>query len=84
MGVQDPAEGGGLDLVAEAAQFALDPHYSPGRILGSQARDQPHHVVWCRWATWRFGLAPRRGDQPAVPAKQRSRRDDPMGAKRLA
>src|SRR5262245_39281543 len=55
---QDPTEGGGRDAVAEAAQFALDPHDSPGRVLGGEAQDQPHHVVWCWWAARRFGLAP--------------------------
>jgi hypothetical protein len=57
-------------------------YHSPG-ILSSDAQDQPHHIVWCRWATRGSGLAPPGGDQSAVPAQQRSRRDDPMGAKHL-
>jgi hypothetical protein len=65
------------------AQFALDPHHAPRRVLGSKAQDQPHHVVWYRWATRRFGLAPCSGDQLAVPVQQRLRGDDPVGAKRL-
>ena len=65
------------------AQFALDLHHAPRRVLGSKAQDQPHHVVWYRWATRRFGLAPCSGDQLAVPVQQRLRGDDPVGAKRL-
>jgi hypothetical protein len=83
MRAQDPTGGGGRDAVAEAAQFTLDPHDSPGRVLGSEAQDQSDYVVWCWWVARRFGLALFGGDQSAVPAQQRFRCDDAMGAKRL-
>jgi hypothetical protein len=79
-GTQDFADGRGGDPMAEATQFALDANHAPGPVLPRQAHDQGDQFVADRRTTRRLRLPPSRGDQPAVPAQQRSRRDNPVGA----
>ena len=74
--VQDRPYCAGRDLVAQSDQLTLDPPVSPARVL----RGQPEHQVpdrlpgaWPSWSAARVGPAP--GDQVAVPAQHRLRRD---------
>ena len=69
--------------MAEATQFALDANHAPGPVLPRQAHDQGDQLLADRRTARRLRLPPPRGDQPAVPAQQRSRRDNPVGAQRL-
>jgi hypothetical protein len=62
------------------AQFALDANQAPGPVLPRQVHDQGGQFVADRRTARRLRLPPPRGDQPAVPAQQRSRRDNPVGA----
>ena len=77
---QDLADGRGGGPVAEGTQLALDANHTPGPVLPRQAHDQGGQFVAGRRTTRRLRLPPPRGDQPAVPAQQRSRRDNPVGA----
>ena len=80
-GARDLADGRGGDAMSEATQLALDANHAPGPVLRRQARDQRGDLVADRRRR-RLRRATR-GDQPAVPAQQRSRRDNPVGAQRL-
>ena len=79
-GTQDLADGRGGYPMAEATQFALDANHAPGPVLPRQAHDQGDQLLAGRRTARRLRLPPQRGDQPAVPAQQRSRRDNPVGA----
>ena len=78
-GTQDLADGRGGGPMVEATQLALDANHTPGPVLPRQAHDQGGQFVADRRTTRRLRLPPPRGDQPAVPAQQRSRRDNPVG-----
>jgi len=77
---QDLADGRGGHPMAEATQFTLDANHAPGPVLPRQAHDQGGQLLAGRRTARRLRLPPPRGDQPAVPAQQRSRRDNPVGA----
>jgi hypothetical protein len=66
--------------VPEPAQLALNSDYAPATLLPRQAKDQSDQFVRHRRAPRQHRLVPFRRDQGAVPAQQRARRHDPMGA----
>jgi hypothetical protein len=78
LGLQDPADRGGADPVAELEQLALDPLVSPAAVLGGETLDERGGLG----ADWRASRAVRVGlllcDQAAVPAQDGAGRDQPV------
>jgi hypothetical protein len=76
--LQDPADGGGRDPVAELEQVALDPLVSPAVILGGELPDQRGDLG----TDWRASGAVRVGpllcDQVAVSSQDGTGRDQPV------
>jgi hypothetical protein len=78
--VQDLPDRAGRDLVAEADQFTADPAMPPAGVLLGHSQHQLTDLGADRWSSGcgvRVGPVP--GDQPAVPAQQRRRRDEQLG-----
>jgi len=78
-GAQDPPYCHFADLVAEPAQFTVDPAVSPGRILPRQPLYQVADVLAGLRAAGPVRVRPLAGDQPMVPCQQRARADQPAG-----
>jgi hypothetical protein len=76
---QDAADRGGGNLVAQAAQPALDPLITPRRVLLGQSYDQSGQVVADRGPARRLRLAPFAGDQTAVPPQDGAGGDQSAG-----
>ena len=76
--LQDPADGGRADPVAELEQLALDPLVSPAVVLGGEPLDQGGNLG----ADWRpsrpVRVGPLAGDQAAVPAQDGIGGDQPV------
>ncbi len=77
-GLEDPADRGRADPVAELEQLALDPLVSPAVVLGGEPLDQRGNLG----ADWRpsrpVRIGPLAGDQAAVPAQDGSGGDQPV------
>jgi hypothetical protein len=78
--LQDPADRGGADAVAEFAQLALDPHVSPVRVLPCHPHDQRGDDVVDRWAAGSVLVGPLSAYEVAVPAQDGARGDQAMAA----
>ena len=76
--LQDPADGGRDDPIAELEQLALDSLVSPAVVLGSEPRDQSSDLGadWLPSRPVRVG--PLAGDQAAVPAQDGTGGDQPV------
>ena len=82
-GPEDVADSAGADSVAQAAQFALEAHHTPGAVFRREPDDQGDEIVR-QWQTARWpGLGPLPGHHTAVPAKQRAGGDDQLATQRL-
>jgi hypothetical protein len=80
---QRHADGGGRDLHAQRQQLTLDPLVAPARILLREADDQRLQLlIELRPPRPATRIGPRSGDQAAVPAEQRLRRDQEAGPAR--
>ena len=78
--LEDPADRGCADAVAELEQFALDALVAPGRVLAGQPFDQRGDRVVDGWATGTVRVGPLLGHQAAVPPQDRGRGDQAMTA----
>jgi hypothetical protein len=59
--LEDPADGGRTDPVAEFDQFALDPLVSPAVVLGGEPLDQGGDLGADRWPSRLVGVGPPAG-----------------------
>jgi hypothetical protein len=77
-GLEDTADRGCADPVAELEQLALDPLVSPAVVLGGEPLDQRRDLG----AGWRpsgpVRVGPLAGDQAAVPAQHSNQGDQPV------
>jgi hypothetical protein len=64
--LEDPADRGCADAMAELEQFALDALVVPGRVLAGQLFDQGGDRVVDGWATGAVRVGPFLGDNAAV------------------
>ena len=75
--VEELPDGRSADLVAEAGELAVDASVAPGGVLGGQADGQGAHAGGNRGSTVSDGRAgPAPGNELAVPAQDRGRRDE--------
>ena len=77
-GLEDPADGGGADPVAELEQFTLDPLVSPAVILAGELPDQHYDLRADRRTARPVRVGPLPGDEAAVPPKHGPRGDQPV------
>jgi hypothetical protein len=78
---ENPADGGGADLVSEAAQFAVYAAESPAGVLGAQLGDEVAQFIGEGWAAWGRRLSPFLLDQTLVPGQEGAWGGDPVAAK---
>jgi len=71
--LEDAADGGRADLVAEFEEFALDPLVSPSAVLGGETSDQRGDLCTDWWPACAVRIGPFPGDQTAVPPQDCSR-----------
>jgi hypothetical protein len=79
-GAQDPPDCRFADMVTEPGHLAVYPAAAPGRVLPGQPQYQLADGLAGPRAAWLVRIGPLAGDQAAVPAPQRARRDHPVGA----
>ena len=77
-GLEDPADGGCADPVAEFQQLALDPLVSPAVILGGEPLDQRGDLGADRRPSRPVRVGPLAGDEAAVPAQDGAGGDQPV------
>jgi hypothetical protein len=77
-GLEDPADGGRADPVAEFQQFALDPPVPPAVILGGEPLDQRGDLGIDRRPSCAVRVGPLAGDEAAVPAQDGTWGDQPV------
>ena len=77
-GLEDPADRGGADPVAEPEQLTLDPLVSPAVILAGEPLDQHDDLSGDRRAARPVRVSPLPGNQAAVPAQHGPRSDQPL------
>jgi hypothetical protein len=80
--LEDPADRGRANTVAELEQFALDALVAPGLVLFGHPFDQSGDRLVDRWATGAVRVGPPLGDQPTVPPQDRGRGHQAMPAQR--
>jgi hypothetical protein len=80
--LEDPADRGRADPVAEFQQLALDPLVSPAVILGGGPLDQRGGLGADRRPSHPVRPGPFTGDQAAVPAQDGARGDQPVHPQR--
>ena len=68
-GLEDPADGGCADLVAEFEEFALDSLVSPVVVLGGEPPDKHGDLGADRRPSRPVRVSPLAGDQAAMPAQ---------------
>jgi hypothetical protein len=78
--LEDPADRGFADAMAELEQFALDALVAPGRVLAGHLFDQGGDRVVDWWATGAVRVGPFLGDQAAVPPQDGGRGDQAVTA----
>jgi hypothetical protein len=81
--LQDAADGGRSDTVANLEQLALDSLVSPAGILPGHALDQLSHGGGDGWASEAMWICPFSGDQATMPAQDCARCDQAMPPQRL-
>ena len=77
-GLEDPADGGCADPVAELEQLALDPLVSPAVVLGGKPLDERGDLGADRRPSYPVRVGPLAGDQAAVPAQDGAGGDEPV------
>ena len=77
-GLEDPADGGRVDPVAELKQLTLDPLVSPAVVLGGDPLDQLGNLSAGRRPSRPVRIGPLAGDQAAVPAQDGAGGDQPV------
>src|SRR5882672_5656796 len=77
-GLEDPADGGCADPVAELEQLALDPLVPPAVVLGGEPLDERGDLGADRRPSCPVGVGPLAGDQAAVPAQDGAGGDQPV------
>ncbi|MFE2733904.1 hypothetical protein [Streptomyces sp. NPDC059349] len=70
---QRPPDGGGADLVGEAAQFAVHAPEAPLMVLGAEPDDQVANLFRHGWASGAGRLRPFLLHQALVPGRQGAR-----------
>ena len=78
--LEDPADRGCADAVAELEQFALDALVAPGLVLAGHPFDQRDDRWVEGWATGAVRVGPLLGHQATVPPQDRGRGDQAMPA----
>jgi hypothetical protein len=78
--LEEPADGGCTDAVAELEQLALDALVAPGLVLAGHPLDQRGDRLVDRWATGAARVGPLLGHQAAVPPQDRGWRDQAVAA----
>jgi len=76
--LEDPADGGRADPVAELEQLALDPHVPPAVVLGGEPLDQRGDLGADRRPSRPVRARPPAGAQAAVPAQDCTGGDQPV------
>jgi len=76
--LEDPADRGCADLVAELEQLALDPLVSPAVVLGGEPLDERGDLGADGRPSCPVGAGPLAGDQAAVPAQDGTWGDQPV------
>jgi hypothetical protein len=71
--VQDGPDGAGPDLVAEAAELAVDEAVAPGRVLLGHPQDQLAELGRHGRTPTTVWVGPAAPDQTPMPAQQRGR-----------
>ena len=77
-GLEDLADRGGADPVAELDHLALDPLIPPGAVLGGEALDQRGDLGADGRSSGAVRVGPFLSDQAAVPPQDGARRDQPV------
>src|SRR6266516_7343484 len=80
-GLENPADRGRADPVAELEQLTLDPLVSPAAVLGREPLDQRGDLGADRRPSRPVRIAPLAGDQAAVPAQDGAGGDQPVHPK---
>jgi hypothetical protein len=78
--LEDSADGGCSDAVAELEKLALDALVAPGLVLAGHPLDQRGDRVVERWAPGAVRVGPLLGHQAALPAQDRGRGDQAVTA----
>src|SRR4029077_3586836 len=76
--LEDPADRGRTNPVAELEQLALDPLVSPAVVLGGELLDEGGYPGADRRPSCPVGADPLAGDQAAVPAQDGAGGDQPV------
>ena len=71
--LEDPADRGSTDLLAELEQLTLDPVVSPAVVLGGEPLDQRGDLGADPWPSRPARVGPPPDDQAAVPPQKRCR-----------
>jgi hypothetical protein len=77
-GLEDLADRGGADPVAELDHLALDPLIPPGAVLGGEALDQRGDLGADGRSSGAVRVGPFLSDQAVVPPQDGARRDQPV------
>ena len=77
-GLEDPADGGCADPVADLEQLTLDPLVAPAVVLGGEPLDQRGNLSADRRPSRTVRIGPLAGDQAAVPAQVGAGGDQPV------
>ena len=81
--LEDPADRGRADPMAELEQLALDPLVAPAVILAGEPPDQHGDLGADRRPSRPVRIGPLAGGEAAVPAKHGTRGDQPVGPQAL-
>ena len=77
-GLEDAADGGCADPVAEFERLALDPLVSPAVVLGGEPLDEPCDLGADRRPSRPVRVGPNTADRAAVPAQDGTGGDQPV------
>ncbi len=77
-GLEDPADRGRADPMAELEQLALDPQVAPAVVFGGEPLDQHGDLGADRRSSDPVRVSPLPGDQVAVPPENGAGRDQPV------